>query len=141
MKKKTIDIVEISIITIIVIILIVISLFALKSSKARANDARALADIKQIQSVLALYRFDLDVFPSSESFVAGEPLVAGEKIYLETIPKPPNAKNSCLGSNVYTYTPHISSEGLASYTLEYCLDSETAGISRGINTASPAGVK
>jgi len=141
MKKKIVDVIEISIIVLIVIILTIISILAFMSSRARANDARVVSDVRQIQSALALYRHDFDAYPDAESFIAGKPLAAGENVYMGIIPEPPSSKSNCVGSYVYTYTAHTSTEELSYYTLEYCLGSETAGISGGINTATPAGIK
>lgn len=141
MKKKTIDFIEVSIIILIIIGLSVVSLYALESSRARAKDARRVAEVRLIQSALALYRHDAGNFPQKEDFISGEPLVYSDTIYLDIIPFPPTSKGFCLNASEYTYNTQIASNGLTSYTLEYCLESETAGISPGINTASPSGIR
>lgn len=140
MKKKTLDFIEISIIVLIILLLTTISLLAIQSSRARARDARRVADIRLIQSALALYRHDSGNFPETSVFVAGSPLVYENRIYLDIIPTPPTKSGECGEYSEYRYQRQEVENELTSYTLEYCLGEETANIPSGINTATPSGI-
>lgn len=140
MKKKTLDFIEISIIVLIIIFLTTISIFALQASRARARDAKRVADIRLMQSALALYRHDSGSFPEQSEFVTGMPLVFEDTMYLDVIPTPPAKSGQCEDVSEYRYERQVLENELASYTIEYCLGDETAGISEGIHTATPAGI-
>ena len=137
MQKKTLAFVEISAIVLIIIILIFVSLFALLRSKERADDAKKLDHIKEIQSALALYYHDNNDYP--KTLTSGEPLVYDNKIYLKLVPSSPVSRGVCAPYS-YKYERQSLADGNTSYTLEYCLSQTSADIEQGINTATPRGI-
>lgn len=147
MKKnqKGFTLIELLVVIAIIGILSTLSVLALNSARARARDAKRIADIRQIQTALEMYYNENNTYPSSTLSV----LETTVPPLLREIPKAPvPADGNCAdeaGSNTYTYTFDDSlvatqGDGSASYTLTYCLGSATGGIKAGVNTATPAGI-
>ncbi len=141
MKKKGFTLIELLVVIAIIGILATVSVIALQASRARARDSKRLADVKQLQSALALYKHDANTFPATASVTPGAVLSYGGTVYMATIPVPPMPDDGCTGSTVYTYTLIDSGSDETSYTLKYCLGADTAGVTAGLNTATPAGIK
>lgn len=138
MKKKGFTLIELLVVIAIIGILTTISVIALQSSRARARDSKRLADVKQIQSALALYAHDTDSYPPT--LTPGMILSSSSIVYMAVIPAPPLPDDGCSGSAEYTYDQQPLDGDQTSYTLNYCLGSETAGVPAGLNTATPAGI-
>jgi len=138
MKKKGFTLIELLVVIAIIGILTTISVIALQYSRARARDAKRLADVKQIQSALALYAHDVDEYPAT--ITPGTILSSSSTVYMAVIPFPPLPDDGCSGSAMYTYDQQIVTGDETSYTLNYCLGSDTAGVPAGLNTATPAGI-
>lgn len=141
MKKKGFTLIELLVVIAIIGILATVSVIALQASRARARDSKRLADVKQLQSALALYKHDANTYPETASITPGAVLSYGGTVYMATIPEPPLPDDGCTGSTKYTYTLVGSGSDETSYTLNYCLGSDTAGVTAGLNTATPAGIK
>ena len=145
MKKnqKGFTLIELLVVIAIIGILSTLSVLALNSARARARDAKRIADIRQIQTALEMYYNEFNTYPSSTLSV----LETTVPPLLREIPKAPiPADGACTTSNnPYTYIFNDSlvatqGQGSASYTLTYCLGSATGGIKAGVNTATPAGI-
>jgi prepilin-type N-terminal cleavage/methylation domain-containing protein len=141
MKKKGFTLIELLVIIAIIGILATVSVIALQSSRARARDSKRLADVKQLQGALSLYNHDADTYPATADMTPGATLSYGGTVYMATIPEPPLPDDGCSGSTEYTYTLIPGSGDQTSYTIEYCLGSETSGVPAGLNTATPAGIE
>lgn len=130
--------IELLVVIAIIGLLSTISLIALNTARARARDARRLADIKQIQTALALYYDDAEAYPSSLS--SGSSISYNGNDFMKAVPAAPTpADGTCTsGNNQYAYS---SQSANSSYTITYCLGIGTSEISAGINTATPAGIK
>ena len=144
MKKnqKGFTLIELLVVIAIIGILSTLSVLALNSARARARDAKRIADIRQIQTALEMYYNENNEYPSSTLA-----LTTTVPPLLREIPKAPvPADGACTtGNNPYDYTFDDSlvatqGQGSASYTLTYCLGSATGGIKAGVNTATPAGI-
>jgi len=140
MKKKGFTLIELLVVIAIIGILATISVIALQASRARARDSKRLADVKQIQSALALYAHDVDKYPETASVAPGLILSSNNAVYMAVIPFPPLPDDGCSGSTRYTYNMQVVSGDETSYTLNFCLGSATAGVPAGLNTATPAGI-
>lgn len=105
-NKKGFTLIELLIVIVIIGILavIVVGLVA-TNSKNRANDARAKADMRELQTALEQYRIDNDTYPANLAA-----LTTGN--YLSALPKRPSD-----GAD-YTYTP---GNPASTYTLTYTL--------------------
>jgi len=140
MKKKGFTLIELLVVIAIIGILTTISVIALQNSRARARDSKRLADVKQIQSALALYAHDAEEYPVTASVTPGVILSYGGTVFMAVIPTPPLPDDGCSGSVAYTYAQHVVAGDETSYTLQYCLGADTAGVKKGLNTATPAGI-
>lgn len=91
--KRGFTLIELLIVIVIMGILaaIVVGLVA-TNSKARANDARKKADMREIQTAVEQYFVDNDAYPANLTA-----LTTGTQPYLTTVPTSPD-------SNAYTYT-------------------------------------
>jgi len=99
-------------------------------TEAQANDAKRLADVRQMASALELYYNDYNRYPFSLGDLS--PLYISE---LPTAPTP--ADGSCTESqNTYGYTLVNSN----SYRLTFCLGAEAGGVSVGPHTLSEQGI-
>ncbi len=140
MKKKGFTLIELLVVIAIIGILATVSVIALQASRSRARDAKRLADVKQLTSALALYQHDAETYPATASVTPGIVLSYNGTVYMAVVPTPPLPDDGCEGSTAYTYTMQVVSGDQTSYTLKYCLGSDTAGITKGLNMATPAGI-
>ncbi len=139
-SKSGFTLIELLVVIAIIGLLSTLSIVALNNARARARDARRVADIKQIQTALELYYNDKGEYPASASVVSGGKIANGTAIFMNSIPTAPTPidTTTCTSHNTYTYA---SVSPFSTYTLKYCLGADTADISAGIHTATPAGIK
>ncbi|MFZ2310649.1 MAG: prepilin-type N-terminal cleavage/methylation domain-containing protein [Patescibacteria group bacterium] len=138
MKKNQqgFTLIELLVVVAIIGLLATLSIVALNNARARARDARRVADVKQIQTALELYYNDLGAYPTAIP-TSGTTISTGTTVYMSQIPTPPQpADGDCAAATAYTY-----SGSATTYTLAYCLGSATGGIPVGVGTATPAGIK
>jgi prepilin-type N-terminal cleavage/methylation domain-containing protein len=136
-NKKGFTLIELLVVVAIIGLLATLSIVALNNARARARDARRVADIKQIQTALEFYYNDANSYPAS--LAVGGAIATGGVTYMTAVPKNPTPiDGTCTGWTEYTYTVQSSN---SSYTLTYCLGSATGGIAAGVSTATPAGIK
>ncbi len=141
-NKPGFTLIELLVVIAIIGLLSTLSIVALNQARARSRDARRLADVKQIQTALEMYYNDLGGYPAS--ITAGGSIATGSVVYMDIVPKPPLPADgsACSAvSSAYAYSSG-SFNGVTngSYTLTYCLGSNTAGLPAGLNTATPSGV-
>lgn len=138
-NKKGFTLIELLVVIAIIGILSTLSVIALNSARARARDAKRIADIRQIQTALEMYYNVESVYPTvvSQLTTTSPPLLR----VVPTAPTPADG-NCTTGNNAYTYTFVTGTQGTgsASYTLTYCLGAATGGVPASVNTATPAGV-
>ena len=142
MKKnqKGFTLIELLVVIAIIGILSALSVLALNSARARARDAKRIADIRQIQTALEMYYNEFNVYPGALS-----QLTTTTPPLLRELPASPTpADGTCTtGNNPYAYAFQAGTQGTgsASYTLTYCLGAATGGVTAGLNTATPAGIR
>jgi len=136
-NKQGFTLIELLVVVAIIGLLSTLSIVALNNARARARDARRVADIKQIQTALELYYNDNSSYPTGSSL--GSSIVSSTTppvIYMAQVPTAPLPAD-CSADNTYTYNGSAST-----YTLTYCVGSATGGISGGVkHTATPAGIQ
>ncbi|MDD5341581.1 MAG: prepilin-type N-terminal cleavage/methylation domain-containing protein [Patescibacteria group bacterium] len=116
-KNKGFTVVELLVVILVILVLASISVFALNGQKAKAQDAKRLSDIRQIQTALEFYKSDAGEYPivstpiilgsqqygrlcskASGGFVSSQTVCSADSNYMSQIPTDPAA-----GKN-YTYT-------------------------------------
>lgn len=134
-NKKGFTLIELLVVVAIIGLLATLSIVALNNARARARDARRVADVKQIQTALELYYNDEGKYPADFTTT----IASGSIVYMTTVPTPPQpADGDCAAATDYTYT---ATDNTKTYQLTYCLGSATGGIVAGPATATPAGIK
>jgi hypothetical protein len=109
-----------------------------------SNDAKRLADVRQMASGFELYYNDHNGYPDG---LSGKPLDM-VPTYLDQVPVAPEAGGNCTDYfNNYWYTPtgtksvYKGKTVYSSYTLTFCLGSDTGGYKAGIAKLSPSGIQ
>lgn len=132
-NKKGFTLIELLVVIAIIGLLSTLSVVALNNARARARDARRVADIKQIQTALELYFNANNSYPTSTSAAVASTALTGDiDDFMSPVPTAPTPSDCGTDNNEYMYT----SAGAATYTLTYCLGNDTGGISSGVNTAT-----
>ena len=145
-KKQGFTLIELLVVIAIIGLLSTLSILALNQARARARDAKRIADVKQIQTALELYYNEVGDYPATVT--VGSPIVSpGGNVYLAAVPSAPTpidgaACTPTANFTQYAYTRYGTAQGgTASYTLTYCLGAQINNIPATPQTASPAGIK
>jgi prepilin-type N-terminal cleavage/methylation domain-containing protein len=134
-SKRGFTLIELLVVIAIIGILATIAVVALQQARQSARDSKRIADVKQIQTALELYYNNNFYYPDGISNQISD----GTTVYMEIVPTAPTpADGDCdTSSNQYTY---IVGEDNATYTLSFCLGSQTGGLAPGPKTATPSGI-
>jgi len=141
--KKGFTLIELLVVIAIIGILATIAVVALQNARAKARDARRVADVKQTQTALELFFNDKQRYPTAAEFSSGQIFstsTLGTTTYMQIIPTPPApADGTCTNfdNNSYVYAPSIDG---ASYSIKYCIGGPVGGLSSGLHCATPAGI-
>lgn len=144
-KNKGFTLIELLVVIAIIALLSTLAVVALSSARAKARDAKRIADIKQVQSALELYFNDKNSYPVGD-FTLGSATAdvlcdtdAGLQAdatgctttYMGQVPPNPTPNGA----------PYAYSGTTSSYTIVLNLEGATGGLTAGTHTASPAGVQ
>lgn len=137
-NKQGFTLIELLVVIAIIGLLSTLSVVALNNARARARDARRVADVKQIQTALELYFNASSTYPTSASAAtASVVLEVPLADFMNPVPSAPTPEDcSVAGGNEYKYT----SAGAATYTITYCIGNDTGGISAGTRTANQSSI-
>jgi prepilin-type N-terminal cleavage/methylation domain-containing protein len=141
LKQKAFTLIELLVVIAIIGILTTIAVVALNNARAKARDAKRVADVKQVQTALELFFNDKGRYPTDEEFASGSIYSTssnGTTTYMAAVPTAPTpADGSCSsGDNQFTYSN--TTDG-GSYTIRYCLGGTTGSLLTGANCATPGG--
>ena len=146
-QKQGFTLIELLVVIAIIGLLSTLSILALNQARARARDAKRIADVRQIQTALEMYYNEMSDYPADGTIVAGGAIASANNIYMATVPTPPipfdgNACNTLAPDN-YTYIKGGTGvAGNAAYTINYCLGATINDVTGDtLQTASPAGIK
>lgn len=143
-NKKGFTLIELLVVIAIIGLLSTLSILALNSARARARDAKRIADIKQIQTALEMYYNDTGDYPATASVTAGATLSSTNGTYLRAVPSPPlptDGTNCGTSVVAYTYAKTGTTGSNSSYTIQYCLGATINEVTGNtLQTATPAGV-
>jgi len=132
-QKKAFTLIELLVVIAIIGILGSLAAISLQSARSRARDAKRVSDIKQIQIALELYYNNYNEYPAS----IANSISYGDTIYMLIVPTAPTpADGDCDAiNNAYIYATSNSS-----YTISFCLGSDTGGLLADDNKAIPGGI-
>ena len=145
-NKRGFTLIELLVVIAIIGLLSTLSILALNQARARARDARRVADVAQIRTALEMYYNDMNNYPATAT--GGTAITtsgSATTTYLTKIPVPPTPVDGASCPAVqpnYTYTRTVSdTSGSASYTIYYCLGAGVNNIpGNALQTASPSGM-
>ncbi len=112
------------------------------------SDAKRVADMRQLSSIMELYYNDLGGYPAASN---GKP-VGLATTYIQALPESPQpAQAPCTDyNNTYWYAPSGDVKEVnggkgkikvySAYSYAFCLSSSTGGIQAGPNTLTPSGI-
>jgi uncharacterized protein (TIGR02145 family)/prepilin-type N-terminal cleavage/methylation domain-containing protein len=142
-QKSAFTLIELLVVIAIIGILATIAVVALQNARAKARDARRVADVKQVQTALELFFNDMNRYPTAAEFAAGSIFstsTQGTTTYMAIIPTPPSpADGVCKSSNNGSYSYLAMSSGGA-YSIYYCLGGQVGSIAAGQHCATPVGI-
>ena len=138
--------IELLVVIAIIGLLASVVLLALNGARAKARDAKRIADVRQLASAFELFYNDFNSYPSAVT--AGIPnYIAPNYIGLwPTSPTPSDCPSGTAGgvTNAYNYLPGYNAGGALSsstYALTFCLGGVTGGYSAGGHTLSQSGIQ
>ncbi len=144
-KQIGFTLVELLVVIAIIGLLSTFAIVAFNGARAKARDAQRVADIKQIQTALELYRSYEDTYPSASGTVPPtfitSPLVGANSsvTFMKVVPSNPTPADTVVtgcGGQFYTYTQEESG---SSYTLLFCLGAKTGSLGSGLHKVTPNG--
>ncbi|MDP2944729.1 MAG: prepilin-type N-terminal cleavage/methylation domain-containing protein [bacterium] len=145
-NKPGFTLIELLVVIAIIGLLSTLSILALNTARARARDAKRIADVKQIQTALEMYYNDTSDYPIDASIVPGLPIFSPNGTFLRRVPAPPlpSDGSACgVALPAYTYAKTgTQAAGDASYTIKYCLGATINTVTGNVlQTATPAGIQ
>ncbi|MCX6794580.1 MAG: prepilin-type N-terminal cleavage/methylation domain-containing protein [Candidatus Falkowbacteria bacterium] len=144
-NKPGFTLIELLVVIAIIGLLSTLSILALNSARARARDAKRIADVKQIQTALEMYYNDTSDYPIDASIKPGLPIFSLNGTFLRQIPAPPLPIDGtgCPAADAYTYARFGSAQGgTATYTIQYCLGAAINTVTGNVpQTATQAGIQ
>ena len=141
-NKPGFTLIELLVVIAIIGLLATLSIVALNNARARARDAKRVADIKQVQTALELYYNDNGAYISSLS--SGSAIASGTIVYMSLVPTAPLPPDGTCNTttNAYTYVSDAyNGAANTSYHLTYCLGVAVGNVPAGVSTATPAGIR
>ena len=144
--KESFTLIELLVVVAIMGSLAALAIVSLNNTRARARDARRVADIKQIQTALEFYFSDHHEYPGTppETEIGGKCLSdsgfsdnCSGTVYMSSVSINPSPRDDgvCPGYD-YRYKKRSST----SYSISYCLGSAVGSISAGAHIASQLGM-
>ncbi|MFA7314798.1 MAG: type II secretion system protein [Candidatus Magasanikbacteria bacterium] len=143
MNKKGFTLIELLVVIAIIGVLSTLAVVALGSARQKANDAKRLSDIKQIQTALELYYTDNNAYPTTTASpidlgdtnyaclnTSGFTTAGCSSPYMGLVPKGPDTNEN------YDY---VSTDGTG-YTIHGVLTAGAGGFAIGTVTATESGM-
>ncbi len=137
-SKKAFTLIELLVVIAIIGILATIAVISLYNTRAKARDAKRVADIKQVQTALELFFNDMDRYPTAAEFNSGT-LASGDKTYMMNIPSAAMPADGTCDNTTNQFTYSVDSTG-GKYYLSYCIGGKTGDLEGGSKCATQDGI-
>ena len=141
-NKQGFTLIELLVVIAIIGLLATLSILSLNTARARARDAKRVADVKQIQTALEMYYNDVGSYP--ETAASGTSISYGSNVYMRSIPAPPIPIDggTCPVEYSYTYSATNTTGSGGTYSIKYCLGAAVNEITgNAVHYATPAGIQ
>ncbi|MEI6378491.1 MAG: type II secretion system protein [Candidatus Falkowbacteria bacterium] len=128
-KNLAFTLIELSVVVFIIAILTSIAAWGVNSISKRTRDVRRLADVKDIQVALMVYKQQNSYFPPASQVISGQPLVSpdGRQTYMSKVPNSP----ACSGCGpVAKYIYHNISPN--TYNIDFFLEGGFNNLKAGV---------
>jgi len=103
----------------------------------KIEDAEETRNIRTVMTALELYYNDNSSYPAELAQLSSVSTMP--YFYTDSLPKAVNTQGECAGiSEDYNYT---SAEDRQTYSMDFCLESDSGGFSKGKHRASQMGIE
>ena len=143
MNKKGFTLIELLVVIAIIGVLSTLAVVALGSARQKANDAKRLSDIKQVQTALELYYTDNNSYPTSTA--GGDDLGTGSFACINSAGfgttgcTSPYMGQVPVGPSPAEYYEYTSADG-STFTITAELEAGAGGFGDGVVTATESGM-
>lgn len=156
-NQKGFTLIELLVVIAIIGLLSTMAVVALNNAREKSRNAKRVADVKQIQTALEMYYNSCNQYPpiaAPGSLVGAVATGCTDTFskFLSQVPVNPKPYDgTCPGAAIndqYIYSASttagaactLAGNVCSSYTIQYCLGSDTGGITAGMHAATPAGM-
>jgi len=139
--KKAFTLIELLVVIAIIGILTTIAVVSLNNARAKARDAKRVADVKQVQTALELFFNDKGRYPTPTEFAVGSVYSTstnGTTTYMGIIPSAPNPPDGSCDSTTNSYDYGLDPTN-NNYGLDLCLGGNVASVNASEVCATPNG--
>ena len=146
-NKKGFTLIELLVVIAIIGLLSTLSILSLNTARARARDAKRIADVKQIQTALEMYYNDVGSYPLTASITAGSPISSSNGVYMMAVPTAPTPIDgtACVTASttaIYNYNSTTTTGVSSTYSIAYCLGAAVNDVTgNAVHYATPAGIR
>jgi general secretion pathway protein G len=140
-KKRAFTLIELLVVIAIIGILTTIAVVALNNARAKARDAKRVADVKQVQTALELFFNDENRYPTVAEFNSGSIFSTstnGTTTYMAIIPEAPTPPDGTCDNQLNNYSYNAPAGG-SSYTISYCLGNQVGSLVGGLKCSHQNG--
>lgn len=142
--------IELLVVIAIIGLLASVVLLSLNGARAKARDAKRVADIRQLASAMELYFNDVYSYPTTASGILsatgiGQPNIVPSYLGKMPVAPAPADGSNCSGTtnsgNGYYMYANNGTKTTNTYTITFCLGAVTGSYSAGPHTLTPSGIQ
>jgi len=141
-KNKAFTLIELLVVIAIIGLLATISVISLNNARAKARDAKRVADVRQVQTALELFFNDKGYYPTIAEFNSGSlysTSTSGTTTYMAILPSAPSPTDGSCDSR-YNQFIYSAADNGATYNLSFCLGNSLGSLNGGGACATASGL-